>query len=111
MPAKAKKSTPAKKAPAKKATAKKATAKKAPAKKATAKKAPAKKAPAKKAPAKTTRKFPKKELNAFLRKNTEWDHNMWTGLLSELEEIGFGFLTETEEGRDAIGLYLETNRK
>ena len=127
------KKTPAKKAVAKKvapkATAKKAVAKKvapkATAKKAVAKKvapkATAKKAVAKKAAPKATAKkavakkvatrFPKSELNSWLRNNNEWSHNEWTALLADLTKNGFGAWSDNQAGQDEIGLYLESHRK
>ena len=56
-------------------------------------------------------RFPRRELNTWLRKNTEWSDNEWQTLLTDLTEAGFGCYTENQEGRDSIGLYLETNRK
>ena len=97
--------TAAKKAPAKKA-APKTAAKKAPAKK-VAPKTTAKKAPAKKA----ANRFPKRELNTWLRNNKEWGHNEWTALLADLTEKGFGAWSDNQAGQDEIGLYLESNRK
>ena len=104
------KSMSTKKAPVKKATVKKVASKKAPIKsKSAVKTVSKKKAPAKKKAA-VKRIFPKKQLNAFLRKNSQWDHSVWAELLAELKELGFTDLTDSAEGRDAIGLYLETNR-
>ena len=97
----------AKKPATKKAPAKKAPAKKAPAKKTAAKKAPAKKAPAKKT---TQTRFPKRELNAWLKKNTSWNHDQWLALLEDLTAKGFTKYTGSQEGQDEIGLYLESNR-
>ena len=63
----------------------------------------------KKAVQKPTR-FPKRELNAWLRKNLSWDHSQWLGLIKDLKTQGFTKFTETQEGLDAIGLYLETKK-
>ena len=55
-------------------------------------------------------RFPKRELNAWLRKHLSWDHQQWLSLVSELKSMGFTNFTETQEGLDAIGLYLETKK-
>ena len=99
-----KKAAPAK-ATAKKAAPKKATAKKAAPKKTTAKKAAPKKASSAKA------RFPKRELNSWLRQNNEWGHDEWTALLADLSKNGFGEWADNQEGQNEIGLYLESNRK
>ena len=56
-------------------------------------------------------RFPKRELNTWLRKNSSWNDSSWEALLTDLTEQGFGDWTNTQEGRDSIGLYIETNRK
>ena len=56
-------------------------------------------------------RFPKRELNTWLRKNSSWNDSSWEALIADLTEQGFGDWTTTQEGRDSIGLYLETNRK
>lgn len=56
-------------------------------------------------------RFPKRELNTWLRKNIEWDHDQWLGLLAELNDQGFETWTSTQEGQEEIGLYLEEKRK
>ena len=56
-------------------------------------------------------RFPRRELNTWLRKNKGWSEQEWQALLADLTEAGFGYYTENQEGRDSIGLYLETNRK
>ena len=53
-------------------------------------------------------RFPKKELNSWLKKNPTWDHNTWTYLIDDLTEQGFEDWTGTQDGKDSIGLYLET---
>ena len=55
-------------------------------------------------------RFPKRELNGWLRKNTCWNHDEWLSLLAELRESGFEDWTDSEEGQDAIGLYLESKK-
>lgn len=56
-------------------------------------------------------RFPKRELNTWLKKNSEWDENTWEILITDLTEQGFSDWTSTQEGKDSIGLYIETNRK
>ena len=56
-------------------------------------------------------RFPKRELNTWLKKNSAWDHFAWESLLGELTEQGFESWTNNQEGRDQIGLYIESNRK
>ena len=77
----------------------------------TAAKKPAAKKPAASTAKKVISRFPKKELNTWLRKNSSWDHSAWEALIKELGESGFSKWTSTQEGQDEIGLYLETNRK
>ena len=60
---------------------------------------------------KKKKRFPKRELNTWLRKNSSWDHLAWESLLGDLTEQGFEEWTDCQEGRDQIGLYLESNRK
>ena len=96
-----------KKPAAKKATTPKpATAKKAAAPKSTA----AKKAPAAKKTGAVAR-FPKKELTTWLKGRESWNHQDWLDLIAGLRDQGFAKWTDSQEGCDAIGLYLETNRK
>ena len=111
QPAAKKTTTAAKKPAAKKpaaTTAKKPVAKKPAAKKPVAKKTTAAKKPAAK---KTISRFPKKELNDWLKKNASWDHTAWEALIADLEKAGFTKWIATEEGKNEIGLYLETNKK
>lgn len=63
----------------------------------------------KKATKKLTR-FPKRELNSWLRKNLSWDHSQWLNLIKDLKAQGFTNFTDSQEGLDAIGLYLETKK-
>ncbi|MDD7984978.1 hypothetical protein PQO01_08470 [Lentisphaera marina] len=56
-------------------------------------------------------RFPKRELNTWLKKNSEWDESTWEILITDLTEQGFSDWTSTQEGKDSIGLYIETNRK
>lgn len=55
-------------------------------------------------------RFPKRELNAWLRKHLSWDHQQWLELITDLKNQGFTNFTESQEGLDAIGLYLETKK-
>ena len=56
------------------------------------------------------KRFPKRELNTWVRKKTCWDHSEWLNLLDDLREAGFEQWTDDPEGQDAIGLYIETKR-
>ena len=55
-------------------------------------------------------RMPKKELQAWLKGRTTWDHQEWLALLADLSAKGFGHWTESDEGRCAIGEFLEANR-
>ena len=59
---------------------------------------------------KPKKRFPKKELNYWLRRNYTWNHAQWNELLHNLDEQGFTEWVSHASGRDALGLYLETNR-
>ena len=56
-------------------------------------------------------RFPKRELNTWLRKNSEWNEASWEALITDLTDQGFSDWTSNQEGKDSIGLYIETNRK
>ena len=60
---------------------------------------------------KPKKRFPKKELNYWLRRNYTWNHSKWNDLLTDLEQQGFKECVSNAAGRDALGLYLETNRQ
>lgn len=62
-------------------------------------------------PSKAPSRFPKKELNTWLKDRESWNHQDWLDLLGSLRTDGFIKWTDSQEGCDAIGLYLETNRK
>jgi len=55
-------------------------------------------------------KFPTKELKAWLKGRKEWNHNEWISLLTELRTKSYSVLTDTQEGRDSIGKFLEANK-
>jgi hypothetical protein len=57
-----------------------------------------------------TVRFPKKELRAWLRNRTEWNHEEWLTLLDDLRQHGFGYWADTQERQDELGLYLEAKR-
>lgn len=61
--------------------------------------------------AKSKVRFPKKELNDWLKGRAAWNHEDWLALLASLEAKGFASLTATEEGRASIGEYLEGHRQ
>lgn len=52
----------------------------------------------------------KKELDGWLSCRDLWNHDEWLTLLSDLRSKGYNDLIDTPKGRDAIGLYLETNK-
>ncbi len=52
----------------------------------------------------------KKVLDIWLSSHSSWTHQVWLDLLAQLDESKVGELTQTQEGLDAIGLYLEQNR-
>ncbi|MFH0799107.1 MAG: hypothetical protein V2A66_02855 [Pseudomonadota bacterium] len=60
---------------------------------------------------KTDAKTLKRELNTWLAGRTIWNHGDWEGLLGDLRTKGYSDLIDTPKGRDAIGLYLEKNKK
>ena len=51
------------------------------------------------------KRFPKRELNTWLRKNLTWNHEQWLELIDSLTKEGFEDWTTEQEGLDAIGLY------
>ena len=53
----------------------------------------------------------KNELDGWLCSRTIWNHDDWEGLLADLRTKGFSDLIDTPKGQDAIGMYLETNKK
>ncbi|OGV70908.1 MAG: hypothetical protein A2283_22045 [Lentisphaerae bacterium RIFOXYA12_FULL_48_11] len=55
-------------------------------------------------------KLPTKELKAWLKGRKGWNHNEWLALLRDLRGKGYGQFTDTQEGRDSIGKFLEANR-
>jgi hypothetical protein len=57
-----------------------------------------------------TKRFPKKELNTWLKNHMSWDHQQWLDLVKSLDAQGFEEWTANQEGLDAIGLYLETKK-
>jgi hypothetical protein len=56
-------------------------------------------------------RFPKKELNTWLKGRSAWNHDEWLQLLDDLRQAGFSAITDSPEGQNEIGLYLESNRK
>ena len=55
--------------------------------------------------------FPKTELTAWLKTHKSWNHDQWSALLADLKKKGYGAVVDNQQGRDAIGLFLESNRK
>ncbi len=52
-----------------------------------------------------------KELDHWLAQRCSWSHQDWLDLLAHLRKHGLGELTFIQEGRDAIGRYLEKRRR
>ena len=52
-------------------------------------------------------RFPKRELNSWLRSHHSWGESEW----QELNQTGFVEWGGNPEGRDQVGLYLETHRR
>ena len=55
-------------------------------------------------------RFPTKELKAWLKGRTGWNHNEWLALLTALRGRGYAALTDLQEGQASIGKFLESNR-
>lgn len=51
------------------------------------------------------------ELDGWLSCRSIWNHDDWLKLLGDLRMKGYSDLVDTPRGQDAIGLYLETNRR
>ena len=56
-------------------------------------------------------RFPKRELNSWLRKHSTWDDQEWRDLIEELNQSGFEAWVGSPEARNQVGLYLETHRR
>ena len=61
-------------------------------------------------PAKIKNRFPKKELNAWLRVYQMWNHIELLNLLENLTKLGFHEWSSSELGQREIGVFLETKR-
>ena len=59
---------------------------------------------------KINKRFPKKELNAWLRLHKQWNHHDWLSLLDKLTKRGFHQWSVSVAGQKEIGFYLETRR-
>ncbi|EKD51071.1 MAG: hypothetical protein ACD_62C00351G0004 [uncultured bacterium] len=59
---------------------------------------------------KVIERFPRKELNAWLKGRECWDHDEWLDLLDDLRRQGFTKWTESQDGQNEIGSYLEESR-
>jgi len=55
-------------------------------------------------------KLPVRKLRAWLKGRKSWNHDDWEGLLSLLRMKGYAALTDTAEGKESIGKFLESNR-
>jgi len=61
-------------------------------------------------PVKIKKRFPKKELNAWLRVHQKWDYIEWLNLLDNLTKLSFHEWRPIELGQSEIEFYLETKR-
>jgi len=59
---------------------------------------------------KIKKRFPKKELNSWLRVHRSWDYIEWLNLLENLTKLGFHEWSTSGLGQREIGFYLETKR-
>ncbi len=59
----------------------------------------------------TKSKLPARELRTWLKKHRSWNHADWLDLLAELRKKNCSILTDSPEGRDSIGRFLEKNRE
>ena len=61
--------------------------------------------------AKPVRRFPEAELRTWLQGRSFWNGDDWGNLLASLHSLGYAELVNSNEGRDAIGAFLEANRQ
>jgi len=54
--------------------------------------------------------FPVNELKTWLKGRKGWNHNDWLALLTDIRSKGYSSITDTQEGRDSIGKFLEANK-
>lgn len=52
-----------------------------------------------------------KVLDQWMKGRNSWNHQDWLDLLEDLRKKGVGELTHNQAGKEAIGMYLEQNRK
>ena len=60
---------------------------------------------------KINKRFPKKELNAWLRLHKQWNHHDWLSLLDKLTKRGFHQRNVSVAEKKEIGFCLEANRR
>ena len=60
---------------------------------------------------KINKRFPKKELNVWLRLNKQWKRHDWLSLLDKLTKRGLHQWSVSVAGQKEIGFYPETNRR
>ena len=58
---------------------------------------------------KINKRSPKKELNAWLSLQKQWDHHNWLSLLNKLIKLGFHQWNDSVARQKEIGFYIETN--
>lgn len=59
---------------------------------------------------KRKKRFPKSELNSWVKARSTWNHEEWLGLLDDLRGQGFAEWTDSSDGQEEIGAYIETKR-
>ncbi|MFT5126570.1 MAG: hypothetical protein ACI8W8_000165 [Rhodothermales bacterium] len=59
---------------------------------------------------KRKKRFPKSELNGWVKTRSTWNHDEWLGLLDDLRGQGFDEWTDSSDGQEEIGVYIETKR-
>ena len=59
---------------------------------------------------KTNTQFPTRELNSWLKEHKFWSHDEWLNLLNDLRDKGFTQWTDSQDGCNQLGMYLEENR-
>ena len=55
------------------------------------------------------KRFPKKELNAWLREHRSWDHSEWIDLLDNLSNQGFHEWCASGAGQKELGIIWKLN--
>ena len=59
---------------------------------------------------KRKKRFPKRELNMWVKTRSAWNHDEWLVLLTGLRAQGFDEWTDSTAGQEEIGVYIEHKR-